>query len=135
MSKYNSKSVEYNGIIFDSKLECDYFKLLEEQVVKGEIKSFSFHPTYILQEKFTKNGKLTRPIIYEADFVIQTLEDKVIAIDIKGFPTPLSVLKRKLFDYRYSDIELKWITFVKKYGGWIEIEELKKLRNKNKKEK
>lgn len=135
MSKYNAKQVEYSGLTFDSQLECDYYKLLEEQVRKGEIKSFSFHPKYVLQEKFTKFGKLNREIVYEADFVIHTLDDKTIAIDIKGYPTPLSIMKKKMFDYHYQDIELKWITYVKKYGGWIEFEKLKKLRKENKKEK
>lgn len=132
MSKYNAKQVEYNGVIYDSKLEVEYRKLLEEQVAKGEIKSFSFHPTYILQDKFIKQGKLIRAIVYEADFVIHTLDDREIVIDLKGYPTPLSILKKKMFDYRYPDKELKWITFVKKWGGWIEFDELKKVRKASK---
>ncbi|HDH5675830.1 TPA: DUF1064 domain-containing protein, partial [Staphylococcus aureus] len=26
MSKYNAKKVEYKGIIFDSKVECEYYQ-------------------------------------------------------------------------------------------------------------
>ncbi|HCZ2068633.1 DUF1064 domain-containing protein, partial [Staphylococcus aureus] len=25
MSKYNAKKVEYKGIVFDSKVECEYY--------------------------------------------------------------------------------------------------------------
>lgn len=29
MSKYNAKKVEYKGIVFDSKVECEYYQYLE----------------------------------------------------------------------------------------------------------
>ena len=31
MSKYNAKKTEYNGIVFDSAVECDYYKTLRKQ--------------------------------------------------------------------------------------------------------
>ncbi len=27
MSKYNAKKVEYKGIVFDSKVECEYYQI------------------------------------------------------------------------------------------------------------
>ena len=32
MSKYNAKKTEYNGIVFDSAVECDYYKHLENKM-------------------------------------------------------------------------------------------------------
>ena len=30
MSKYNAKKVEYKGIVFDSKVECEYYQYLKK---------------------------------------------------------------------------------------------------------
>ena len=134
-TKYNSKKVIVDGYTFDSQAEYEYFKILCEQKSKGDIKSFIVHPIYQLQEKFEKLGKNNRPIYYEGDFEITYNDNKIMMIDIKGMATPLSILKRKMFDYVYKDIELLWLSYVKKYGGWIEFDELKRLRKINKKEK
>lgn len=32
MSKYNAKKVEYKGIVFDSKVECEYYQYLESNM-------------------------------------------------------------------------------------------------------
>ena len=44
-------------------------------------------------------------------------------------------LDYKLFWYCYPNIIYKWVTYVKKYGGWIDYDECKKLRNEEKKRK
>ena len=44
-------------------------------------------------------------------------------------------LKRKLFWYHYPTVDYKWITWVKKFGGWIEYEEYKRLKREEKKSK
>jgi len=46
-----------------------------------------------------------------------------------------SDLRRKLFDFKYSSTKLTWLSYAKKWGGWIEFDELKKIRRNNKKEK
>jgi hypothetical protein len=48
---------------------------------------------------------------------------------------PDGILKRKMFDYKYPDLTLQWISYSLKDGGWIQYDELKKLRAKRKKEK
>lgn len=132
--KFNAKKIEYDGIIFDSKLECEYYKELMLKVKNGEIKSFSIQPKYILQDKFTKYGKSYREISYSPDFAILNNDDSITLIDVKGFSTPASEMRKKMFDFQYPDIQLIWLTYVKKYGGWIEINDLKKLRKDNKKD-
>lgn len=131
--KFNAKKIEYDGIIFDSKLECEYYKELMSNVKNGEIKSFSIQPKYILQDKFTKYGKSYREISYSPDFKVIMNDDSIILYDIKGFSTQASEMRKKLFDFQYRDIQLIWLTYVKKYGGWIETDQLKKLRKDNKK--
>jgi hypothetical protein len=49
--------------------------------------------------------------------------------------TPEFRLKRKLFDYKYPELELQCLNFSKIDGGWITIEDLDKARKERKKEK
>lgn len=131
--KFNAKKVEYDGYIFDSKVEKDFYIHLSEQVQSGKIKSFTTQPNYLLQPKFTKYNKNYREISYTPDFKIIENDDTIKLYDVKGMATQASELRKKLFDYQYPDIELIWITYVKKYGGWIDFESLKKKRKENKK--
>ena len=60
-------------------------------------------------------------------------------IDTKGMPDATAKLKRKLFWYKYPDIDYQWVTYSKKYasgnGGWIEYDKLSKLQRDAKKTK
>ena len=133
MSKYNSKKIEYNGHIFDSKMECEFYKELENWFNDGKIDLYELQPTYQLQEPFVKYGKRHRAITYTPDFKVLTRDGEVILYDVKGFSSQQGDMRRKMFDYKYQNLTLKWITYVKKYGGWIETDDLKKLRRANKK--
>jgi hypothetical protein len=135
MSKYKSKKIIVDDIEFDSQLEAKYFILLKEKVKNGEIKSFSIQPTYELQPSFIKNGIKYRPINYISDFLILNNDDTIYLIDIKGFVTVDSKMKKKMFDYKYPDIELKLLGYVAKYGGWLPIDEINAIRRKNKRDK
>jgi len=133
MSKYNSKKVEYEGITFDSKVEFNYFILLREWLECGVIAGFDIKPTYELIPKYEKYGVKHRAITYTPDFLIQHLNNTIELVDIKGFGTLASDLRRKLFDYRYPELKLTWLSYCKKYGGWVEYNELIRLRKLNKK--
>lgn len=132
MSKYNSKKVTLDGITFDSKDEALYYQFLKERKAKGEILNFELQPRYELSPTFTKMGKKYRKSEYVADFLIYHLDGTEEVIDIKGMATETALLKRKLFDEKYRDLKLTWIVRNLKYGGWVEYEELKKLRKKKK---
>jgi hypothetical protein len=121
-----------NGITFDSEDEADYY---EEVILPDKtITNFEIHPKYLLQESFQKYGRKFHPVYYEADFEVERgLE--VTVIDVKGLPTETALLKRKLFDKRYPDKRLEWVSYSKKDGGWIQYDELKKLRSERKKAK
>jgi len=135
MSKYNSKKVECDGIVFDSILEKSYYLLLKEKKLNNEIKDFKIQPKYELIPKFEKFGIKHRSISYTPDFWIWHNDDTAEVIDVKGFGTSASDLRRKLFDFKYSSTKLTWLSYCKKYGGWLEYDELLKIRRNNKKEK
>ncbi|WP_026676761.1 DUF1064 domain-containing protein [Fictibacillus gelatini] len=134
MSKYGAKKTVVDGIEFDSKLESQYYLYLKERQAKGEIEAFTLQPRYVLQEAFKKNGKTYRKIEYVADFEVVHPGGAVEAVDIKGVCTPDFAIKRKLFEKKYP-YKLSVVKYIKKFGGWIELDELKQLRRKAKKVK
>lgn len=132
MSKYNARKVEYKDIVFDSQMECDYYKHLEPMIESGIITRIELQPKYELVPQFMKQ----RAINYIADFEIEYIDGEVVVIDIKGFATEAAKLKAKLFNYHYQRKNLIWITKAPKYYGeeWIEYETLKRIRKERKKQ-
>ena len=99
----------YNGITFDS-----------------------IQKPYELQPKFIHNGKTVQSIKYVADFFITYKDGHEEVVDTKGYPDSVALLKRKLFWYHYPTIDYKWVTWVKKFGGWIKYEDYKKFKREEK---
>jgi len=126
----------FEGIIFDSDLELRYYRdHLLPLKESGNIKSIILQPKYLIQEKFSKFGKNMLPINYVADFKVEYTSGEILVVDVKGLPTPEAKIKRKLFDFKYPDLRLEWISFSAQDGGWISYDELVKLRAKRKREK
>ncbi|ADI97598.1 TPA: DUF1064 domain-containing protein [Staphylococcus aureus] len=132
MSKYNAKKVEYKGIVFDSKVECEYYQYLESNMNGTNYDHIEIQPKFELLPKLDKQRKIE----YIADFALY-LDDKLIeVIDIKGMPTEVAKLKAKMFRHKYRNIKLNWICKAPKYTGktWITYEELIKARRERKRE-
>ena len=138
-SKYKSKKVYIDGIMFASKDEAKYYVYLLDLKKKGLITKIELQPKYELLPKFRDySGKNQRAIKYIADFIETYKDGTVRVIDIKGFATPDAKMKRKMFMYRYPEVVFVWIASSIKYGdeyGWIEYDELQTIRRKNKREK
>lgn len=108
MSKYFNKKTQVGMYVFDSIAESKRYKELALLEQVGQIKGLKLQPKFLLQEGFKKNGKTYRKIEYIADFMY--IENgKVIIEDVKGMETDVFKLKRKLFEYKYPDFELKII--------------------------
>jgi hypothetical protein len=135
-NKYGSNKIVVDGITFDSKDEARYYEYLKKRKAKGEILNFELQPTYELIPKFRKLGKLYRAVTYTPDYLIYHLDGAEELIDVKGFSTQQGELRRKLFEFKFPDKKLTWLTRNLKHGdesGWIEYEELKKVRRESKK--
>lgn len=133
MTKYNARKTVRNGIEFDSKAEAEYYVYLQEKLNTGEILSVKLQPRFELMSAFEKNGKKYRAIEYVADFEIVHPNEKVEIVDVKGFETADFKIKRKLFEKKFP-YTLTLVKYVKKYGGWITVDEWKRLkREENKK--
>jgi len=126
----------YDGIVFDSILEMKYYRdILCPLVKSGDVVNYELQKPYELQPKFIHDNKTVQPIKYVADFYIIYKDGHEEVIDTKGCPDSVAILKRKLFWYRYPDVDYKWVTWVKKFGGWIDYEEYKQLKREEKKSK
>lgn len=123
-TKYRSKKVEVDWYKFPSKVEAEYYLFL-----KNSWEKFEVHPKYILQNKYIhpRTKEKMRAVFYEADFSYWS-----IVIDIKGQATETAKLKRKMFMFRYPELELKRIV---KYNwqrvDYFDNEERKRNNKKN----
>lgn len=124
----------YDGIVFDSVLEMKYYKeVVLPGVASGEITSFELQKKYQLQPSFIHEGKRIRSIDYIADFVLQYSDGHEVVIDTKGKADATALLKRKLFYYKYPEIDYQWITYSSIDGGWVSYDDVKKNRKERKK--
>lgn len=104
--KYLSKKTVIDGITFDSKKEGLHYLELKRKQELGEISNLELQPSFLLQDKFKRDGKTYRPITYIADF--RYVENgKIIVEDVKGFKTKEYMLKKKLLLYKYTDFEFR----------------------------
>ncbi len=80
MSKYRSRKVDIDGLSFDSQAEATRYAELELLERSGEIADLRVHPSWILQPRFLKpDGRIVRPITYEADFAY--IEDGDLVVE------------------------------------------------------
>ncbi|MBG9580749.1 hypothetical protein ABE42_16455 [Bacillus thuringiensis] len=135
MSKYNNKKVNLDGYVFDSQAEAHYYEGLKIRHNKGEIQGFERQPVFNLQPAFKKQDKSFQAITYIADFLVYLPNGEIEVIDIKGMVTETFNVKRKLFEYKYPHLQLILLKHVKKYGGFITLDEYNKLQRAEKKAK
>lgn len=133
--KFNNKIVKIGDFTFDSQAEADYYLHLSDLQDKGIVRNIVLQPVFLLQEGFTKNGIRHQKISYKADFLIHYTDGRIEVVDVKGAVTPLFSMKRKMFEYKYREHNLLLLKYVKKYGGWITLEEHKKIVKANKKKR
>lgn len=108
MNKYGNKKVIVDGIEFDSKLEAKRYIELKLLQRAKEIKDLHMQVTFELQPSYKKNNKVIRAINYVADFVYYDVKKgKTIVEDTKGYKTEIYKLKKKIFEYKYPDLEIK----------------------------
>lgn len=127
MSNYSKYNVDnsplgklkrtYDGILFDSQLECRFYtNYLLPKLKTGEIKSIRRQVRYELLPSFIYKNKKIRPIEYVSDFDVLYSDSSFVVIDVKGMVKPIDKLKAKLFKYRYPDINFKFARYSTQHG-------------------
>lgn len=127
----------YKGITYDSVMEMQFYvEYIEPKIASGEIVSCERQQVYLLQEGFiNRDGKKILPIKYKSDFDVTYSDGTKIVYDIKGRADNTALLKRKMFWLKYPDVDYRWMTRSLKNGGWIEYDDLKRIRREEKKKK
>lgn len=106
-NKYSNKKVILDDIKFDSKREGNRYMELKILEKAGLIKELELQKEFELQPSFKKNGKTYRKITYKADFYyFDNHLNRYVVEDVKGFKTDVYSLKKKMFEYKYPDLEL-----------------------------
>lgn len=140
-SKYNVDQTDkgklkrtHNNIVFASELECNYYKYLLQQKEQGKVETIELQPKYLLQEKYTRkcDNKKILGIWYIADFKIVDNLGHEKVVDTKGMPKSDSLMKRKMMECLFPDIDFHWISYSKCDGGWVEYDFLIVARRKRK---
>lgn len=136
MSEKGKAKRTYKGIQYDSELELRYFKeVVEVGLENGKIKDCKRQVKYELQPKCKYKNENILAIKYVADYVLTYPDGSEIVWDVKGQPDATAKLKKKMFHYRYPDIDYRWITYSGVDGGWLEYSIVEKARKERKKAK
>jgi hypothetical protein len=107
-TKYRSKAVLCNGIMFDSRAEALFYQGLLIQQAHGHITDLELQPHFILQAAFTSGKKKVRAIGWKADFQFRR-DGKIVIVDVKSRPTitQQARLRHKMFLAQYPNAELE----------------------------
>lgn len=104
--KYGNAKVTIDGRTFDSKAEAERYSQLRLLERAGVIRGLECQKVFELIPAYKKNGKTVRAVKYLADFVYWE-KNKIIVEDVKGCRTDVYKLKKKLFEWRYPELEIK----------------------------
>ena len=118
-----------------SKLEKRFYDDVVVSGMKdGTLVDYKLQVKYNLQESFKYMGKTIRAIDYISDFDLYYSDGRFEVIDTKGIGTADAKIKAKLFKHKYPNIVFKWLSWTKA-TGWIDYDELQKIRRDKKKGK
>lgn len=122
-------------IIFHSALEMRYYRdILLPKINMGLI-SVICQPKFTILDKVEKEGIKHMAVTYSPDFGVTDLLTGVTSyIDTKGMLDQVFPIKRKMFDSKFPDFPpLIVMKYLKKFGGWITIEQYDKFKKDEKK--
>lgn len=95
-SKYKNTKVVIDGIKFDSIKESKRYIVLKGLQEAGEISDLKLQPSFNIAKSVYLDGRKRAIRKYKADFSYINADGDYIVEDVKGFKTPLYLLKRHL---------------------------------------
>jgi hypothetical protein len=106
--KYGNEPTERFGLLFDSQKEANAYAELRARADAGEIEDLECQPNYELQPAFRDHdGRKVQAITYTPDFRytdLRTNERVVVEVKSRATKTQASVLRMKLFKFRYQNV-------------------------------
>lgn len=104
--KYNAIPTELNGVKFASRKEARFAQQLDLLIKAGIVSHYDTQPSYELQPSYKQGDKTIRSIRYVADFKVFYADGRVEIIDCKGVKTPVYLIKKKMFEYKYPGLRI-----------------------------
>lgn len=108
-NKYNARKTVIDGITFDSQKEAKFYIALKQMEKEGIVRDIELQPKFWLKigdvdvkikSKGYPNG---RRASYRADFKYFDMNhQKMIYVDVKGFDTEVSRLRRAIVEAIYG---------------------------------
>lgn len=102
-SKYNSRKVNVDGILFDSQAEANFYYRLKLLLRAGEIEGFCRQARFVITEG--KNGE--KGTEYVTDFIVFLPGGKYRIVDVKGVKTDTFKLKIKCLREKYPKLNVE----------------------------
>ena len=127
MAKGKNNYQEYNGLKFRNETEVEFYKMCEQAIIDGRIKSFKYEVEYELFPKFQDwRAYDVDSINHTPDFLITLTNGCKIVVDTKGGGSlthdKVSLLKRKIWMYNNQNTPYYMISKSPAFLGnfWIE---------------
>lgn len=95
--KTGAKKTEYNGIVYDSKLEANYAEFLDELVSENEIQAWGRQKKFPLLNMYGESR-----LSYKADFIVTDLQGAEHVVETKGRMSPVDVIKYGYVKYVHN---------------------------------
>lgn len=110
-NKYKNRKVTVDGVKFDSMKEARRYKELKLLERGGAITDLVLQPKFELIPTIKREGhKTERVTYYIADFAYTDKRTgKEIVEDVKGFKTDVYKLKKKMFLFKYPELDFREI--------------------------
>ena len=102
-SKYNSRKVNVDGILFDSQAEANYYCQLKLLLRAGKIEGFCRQARFVITEG--RNGE--KGTEYVTDFIVFLPNGKYRIVDVKGVKTDTFKLKIKCLREKYPKLQVE----------------------------
>lgn len=106
MMKYGNRKTTVDGVTFDSLAESRRYQELQIMQRAGLISRLTCQPEWELIPAYKrKDGTKVRATKYRADFsYTDCVTKEFIVEDVKGKATEVYKIKRKLFEYMFTDM-------------------------------
>jgi hypothetical protein len=112
-----------------------YKEVIQPKLKDGSIIDCKRQIRYELQPKCKYKNENILAINYKADFILIYADGSEIVWDVKGQADATAKIKKKMFHYKYPEIDYRWITYSKIDNGWQEYSIVEKARKERKKAK
>lgn len=91
-NKFGARKVSFQGSMYDSQMEMEYAMILADHLKAKRLKEVERQHKIIIKV----NGKVITTHI--VDFLVTLPDDRKKYVEVKGFPTDLWIIKRKLVE-------------------------------------